>query len=297
MKKILSIPSGISFCFAFCVMITSCQKQQPSGWTPLLDKDLSQWNMYLGYKLYNGYHGEYPLDKNGDSIPPVGYNKNQADVFTVTAKNGEPVLRISGEYYGCIFTKKDYQNYDLKLKVKWGSKKWEPRLNLLKDSGILYNSVGECGKDYWRAWMISQEFQIMRGHMGDYWNTAKSAIDIRAYIPEGVMNPLASDTQPFIPIGAGTDNGGFCMHSADYEKPEGEWNELELISFGDKSLHIVNGHVVMVLRNSRLIEDGKTIPLDKGKIQLQSEACEVFYKDVMIRPIDTIPEQYGSLFK
>ena len=69
--------SGIALCFTFCLVVTSCQQSQ-SGWTLLLDKDLSQWNMYLGYKLYNGYHGEYPLDENGDSIPPVGYNKNKA---------------------------------------------------------------------------------------------------------------------------------------------------------------------------------------------------------------------------
>jgi len=41
--------------------------------------------------------------------------------------------------------------------------------------------------------------------------------------------------------------------------------------------NIVNGHVVMILRNSRYVEDGKIIPMTRGKIQLQSEAAEVFY--------------------
>ncbi|MEO6674094.1 MAG: family 16 glycoside hydrolase [Ginsengibacter sp.] len=99
----------------------------------------------------------------------------------MSEENGGPVLRISGEIYGCIFTKEEYENYHLRLKVKWGEKKWTPRKAKLKDSGICYFSQGECGKDYWRAWMLSQEFQIMQGHMGDYWNIANSAIDVRAF--------------------------------------------------------------------------------------------------------------------
>ncbi len=276
------------------VIFYSCSQEQ--GWTPLLDKNLSQWNMYLGYSLKDGYHGEVPRDANGDSIPPVGYNIDKDSVFTVSVINGDPVLRISGEIYGCVFTKMEYENYDLKLKVKWGTKKWEPRRNLLRDSGILYHSIGECGVDYWRAWMLSQEFQVMEGHMGDFWSQKNSAEDIRAFIPEGVMSPVASPKQPFIPIGAGSSYGGFCMHSADFESPEGEWTQLELICYGDKSLHIVNGHVVMILRNSRYIQDGKIIPLIKGKIQLQSEASEVYYKDIMIRSINAIPAKYASYY-
>jgi hypothetical protein len=46
-------------------------------------------------------------------------------------------LKISGEVYGCVFTKKEYANYHFRLKVKWGDKKWHPRKKLLKDSGVL----------------------------------------------------------------------------------------------------------------------------------------------------------------
>ena len=47
-----------------------------------------------------------------------------------------------------MFTKQDYANYYLKLQVKWGAKKWPPRLDEPRDSGILYNSQGEAGVDY-----------------------------------------------------------------------------------------------------------------------------------------------------
>jgi hypothetical protein len=266
-------------------------------WTPLLDKTLSQWEMYLSYRHKQGYSGKVPVNEKGEPIAPIGYNKNVDNVFTVVEENGQPVLRVSGEIYGCVFTKQEFENYHLRLKVKWGEKKWEPRTNLLKDSGVLYHSIGEAGVEYWRSWMLSQEFQIMEGHMGDFWPQANSAIDIRAFLPEGTMNPVASEKQPFLPFGAGSPHGGFCMRSADYESPKGEWTQLELICFGDKSLHIVNGKVVMVLQNSRYVTDGKATPLTKGKLQLQSEAAEVFYKEIEIRKITEIPKEYASYFK
>jgi hypothetical protein len=266
------------------------------GWTPLLDKSLSRWETYLSYRHKQGYSGKTPVDEKGAAVPPIGYGKNVGNVFTVAEENGEPVLRVSGEIYGCVFTKQEFTNYHLQLQVRWGTAKWEPRTELLRDSGVLYHSVGEAGVDYWKSWMLSQELQIMEGHMGDYWSIASSAIDIRAFLPEGDMNPVASERQPFLPFGAGSRFGGFCLRSEDRESPAREWTRIDLICFEDKSLHVVNGKVVMVLRNSRFADGGKTVPLAKGKIQLQSEAAEVFFKDVRIRPISEMPREYAHLF-
>ncbi len=266
-------------------------------WTPLLDKNLSRWEMYLSYRHKPSYKGEMPTDEKGEIIQPIGYNKNVNNVFSVVEEQGEPVLKITGEIYGCVFTKQEFENYHLKLKVKWGDKKWIPRTDKLKDSGILYHSIGECGIDYWRAWMLSQELQIMEGHMGDYWNIASSAIDVRALIPEGKMNTVANRKQPFLAIGSGTNLDGFCLRSEDNESPGGEWTTVELICFEDKSLHIVNGHVVMILQNSRYFDKGNAIPLRKGKIQIQSEAAEVFYKDIKIKSIKAMPLEYISYFR
>lgn len=267
----------------------------PDTWTNLLDKNLSQWDTYLSYRHKNGYNGKIPVDEEGKELTPIGYNKDTFGVFSVIEENGEPVLRASGEIYGCVFTREEFENYHLRLKVKWGDKKYEPRLNKLKDSGILYHSIGEAGVDYWRSWMLSQEFQIMEGHMGDYWPQATSGVDIRAYLPEGIMNSVASQSQPFLPFGAGSPNN-FCLRSENFESPAGEWTTLELICFGGNSLHIVNGNVVMVLKNSRYLLDGKSVPLTKGKIQLQSEAAETFFKDIRIRKISAMPDRYKGLF-
>src|SRR5450432_2971358 len=182
-------------------------------WTSLLDQNLSQWDTYLGFRHVPGYQGSVPVDQNGIAIEPVGYGKNAADVFTVSQEKGGTVLRVSGEIYGCQFNKQEFGNYRLKVKVILGVLKWSLREGKLRDSGTMYHSVEPAGVDYWRAWMLSQEFQIMEGHMGDYWNIANSAVDIRAFLPEGTMNAIANETQPFVPIGAKPSLSGFCLRS------------------------------------------------------------------------------------
>jgi hypothetical protein len=279
------------------ILLHATSRSQEKEWIPLLDKNLSAWEMYLGYRFTPEYRGEIPRDARGDSIQPIGYNRNLDTAFSVSDDHGEPVLRIRGEMYGCLFTRREFENYDLKLKVKWGDRKWIPRTDKLNDSGLLYHSIGPCGVDYWRAWMLSHEFQIMEGHMGDYWNIGESAIDIRALPPEGKMCAVASEKQPFLAFGTGTGRDGFCIRSEDHESPRGEWTELELICFGDKSLHIVNGHVVMILRNSRHVENGKPVSLTKGKIQIQSEATEVFYKEIKLRSITALPVEFAPFFR
>jgi hypothetical protein len=264
-------------------------------WIILLDKDHSQWETYLSYRHSVSYHGELPVDASGKPIAPLGYNVDPDHVFSINMENNEPILRISGDVYGCIFTKSEFENYHLRLKVRWGQHKSIPRIDKLKDSGIVYHSIGKSGVDYWRAWMLGQEFQVMEGHIGDYWNISTSAIEIRAFIPEGEMNSVASAKQPFLPFGSGQPEG-FCLRSEDHESEEGEWTTIDLICYEDKSLHIVNGQVVMVLRNSAYLKDGKRIPLIRGKIQLQSEAAEVFYKDIKIRKVRSIPDEYADLF-
>ena len=294
----MSLNKTVVKILSLCLLVTALTgfTEKPE-WKILLDKNLSQWEMYLSYRHKPDYKGQVPVNDKGEPLQPIGYNKNEANVFTVVEENGQSILRVSGEIYGCIFTKAEYENYHFKAKVKWGEKKWEPRTDKLRDSGILYHSVGEAGKDYWRAWMLSQEFQLMEGHIGDYWSIANAAIDVRAFIPEGIMNPVANEKQPFLPIAAGTGIDGFCLRSENHESPKGEWTQIELVCFEGKSLHIVNGHVVMVLQNSRYVENGKSIPLTKGKIQMQSEAAETFYKDVMIKELKALPAEYAAYFK
>jgi len=296
MSKTILCNLFICGCAILTSIFSSCTSKPTTDnqWELLLDKDLSKWGIYQSYEIKNGYNGSIPTDANGNAIQPIGYNKNYKEVFTVTGIDN-PVLRISGEVYGCVFTKNSYRNYHLKLKQKWGEQKWEPRLDKNLDSGILYHSQGESGVDYWRSWMLSHEFQLIRsgeeGVSGDYWCIGNSRMTVRAR-KEGNKTVFDPEAAP-ISMGAGTPNG-YCLA---IEPEERMWNEIELICYEGKSIHIVNGKVVMALSGLSYLDGNTVKPLDEGKIQLQSEAGEVFFKDIQIKSILSLPNEYISYFR
>ena len=136
--------------------------------------------------------------------------------------------------------------------------------------------------------MRSQEFQIEEGNCGDYWGVAGGMQDIPAirrsdsqwvYDPAGQLNTFSASSVV----------GRHCIKKSDAEKPSGEWNDLDLYCYNDTSVHVINGKVMMVLYHSRQMENGQALPLNKGKLQIQSEGSEVFYKDILIMSINAIP--------
>lgn len=278
-----------------------CSCRQDEGWQSLLDSDLSHWRVYQSYQHTNDFRGRAPVDENGEKIPPIGYDKNLYDLFTVTEEAGEPILRVSGQTYGCVISNQSYRNYHLRLQVKFGQKRWEPRLEKALDSGLLYHSVGDAGVDYWLSWMRSFEFQVMQsgtteGNSGDFWSIAGSKADIKISRPDPEKRTYYYDPEgEWLTVGSrGVTN--FCG-TEDHNSPDGEWTTLELICYEGQSLHIVNGEVVMALKNLRYTAEGGDVPLVEGRLQLQSEAGEVFYKGIEIRPLEQMPEEYVSYFQ
>jgi hypothetical protein len=268
---------------AFSVCKTSLYAQtSASEWKPLMNgKDLTGWDTYLG-AVY---------DTTGKQVgAPLGINTDPRKTFSVVKEDNKPALRISGEHFGGISTQNEFTNYHLRLKFKWGKLKWVPRKNDKRDSGLLYHGVGPHGAGY-GFWLRSQEFQVQEGDCGDYWSIAQSIVDIPAtkVKDEEFRYDPAGQLQTFGEEKAG---GKRCFKYPDAEKPSGEWNVLEVYCFGDTSVHVVNGKTVMTLFNSRQPgdDDGKELPLTKGKIQLQSEGAEVFYRDIEIRSITSLPE-------
>jgi hypothetical protein len=252
------------------------------GWVQLFNgKDLSGWDTWLSrpYK----------------SKEVVGLNNDPVGVYKVVEVDGQPAIRISGEIFGALTSKKEYGNYHLRLEFKWGEQRWPPRAKERRDSGLLYHSVGPQGAGVGGPWMRSLEFQIMEQDCGDFYSVAYDPkigpfVDI-----EGVQSKPGSPVtykkggQKFTVPGKGIPNR--IIKDCDYEKPRGQWNTLELYTVGPTSVHVVNGHVVMVLTNPRLKMGDKEVPLTRGKIQLQSEGAEVFYRHIALRPIDRIPEK------
>lgn len=250
------------------------------GWVKLFNgKNLDGWDTYLG----PGY----------DSItnkrtPAPGLNNDILNVFTISTDNGEKVIHISGEQAGAITSKKEYENFHVQLMFKWGVRTWGAKRGKKKDSGLLYFCVGPDGADYGN-WMRSQEFQIEEGNCGDYWGVAggfeqvpadKKNDSVYIYNPAGQLYTFKDHT----PVGRR------CIKRGDAENPTGEWNTIDLYCHGDTSVHVVNGKVVMVLYHSQQWDNGAASPLAKGKLQIQSEGAEVYYKGIKVQGIERIPE-------
>lgn len=264
-------------------------------WQPLLDAKLSKFDVYLSYRgdeIMSVLKGTAPA-----TLKPVGLNPPGQTVFKVTDEKGKPLLRITGEWYGCLNTKQSFSNYHFIAQVKWGEKKWEPRLTELKDSGILYQSRGPFGVDYWKSWALSQEFQVIEHGMGEYWSQATSAIDIRANPRKpGEEAPRWDSKAPWMKFGSANPGNNHALAGSDQDRP-GKWNTLELVCIQDDCVHIVNGVVVMALANSRYKDGEKWVPMTGGTLQIQSEAAEVFYRDVAVREIAAMPAEYAGYFE
>ena len=250
-------------------------------WKSLFNgKDFSGWDTYLGP----------PLDDSGKIINdiPVGLNKDPKHVFQVVNENGEKVIRISGEAWGGLSTKAEYKDFHLQLKFKWGSLSWGQKKNKKKDSGLLYFATGRHGADY-GAWMRSQEFQIEEGNCGDYWGVAGGTEDITA-TKKSDSEYVYDSAGPLTTFSADSKTGRHCIKRSDAEKPSGQWNTLDLYCHGDTSVHVINGVAMMVLVRSGQSENGQQRPLTQGKLQIQSEGAEIFYKDIKIRPLNVVPK-------
>ncbi len=265
---------------------------KPGAWKPLLDAKFSQFDVYLSYRgdqIMSVLKGTAPA-----GLKPVGLNPPGQNVFTMIEQDGKPVLRISGEIYGCAVTRQEFSNYHFRASFKWGERKWDPRLTELKDSGILYHSRGDFGVDYWKSWALSQEFQVIEHGLGEYWRQATSAFDIRA--DAKAPGAEAPKWNPKAPWMAFTGPNNHALAGSDEDRP-GQWNTVELVCFEDRCVHIANGKVVMALRNSRYQDGDKVVPMTGGKLQIQSEAAEVFYRDIEIRSIPAMPREYQHYFK
>ncbi|MEN9653302.1 MAG: N-acetylneuraminate epimerase, partial [Verrucomicrobiota bacterium] len=173
---------------------------------------------------------------------------------------------------------------------RWGQRRWEPRLQAVRDNGILIFCVGEHGAQS-RYWMRSQELQVQEGDIGDWWPLAGAIADI----PLRTGNP--AKPRAYDPKGAVTAVTARVRHGADYqEKPFGEWNVIECYALAGDAVFRLNGRTVNVLLNSRFREKGSSVelPLKSGKIQVQSEAAECEYRRMEIRPLPAWPTEVSG---
>jgi hypothetical protein len=168
--------------------------------------------------------------------------------------------------------------------------KWGKIIYKQLNSGLLYHSYGPFGAGL-DVWMSSHEFQLCNGKMGDSYCMGKSYFEIPVVKGDDGKSYTYSPSGKTTTFGQG-QIAPIAAKMADYEKPIGEWNVIDLYCFGRTSVHVVNGKVNMINYNSGKIENDKVLPLTKGKIQIQSEGSELFVKSLEWEPIKELPAEF-----
>jgi len=278
---------GSVLCF---LVAFSVRAEEP--WKALFNgRDLSGWDtemMELPDRTW-----EVPglaRGTNGVYLEAVGKNRDPLHVFTVTNMDGGPVIHVSGQGFGVMMTTGIFTNVHVHVEVKWGDRKWSKKLNRPFDTGLLYFCHSECGTAD-KTWPRSIEFQINQKEFGDLY-AAASRITVPARWDGKVWryDAAGTNTDFFMqkPI------GNHCAHNVDAEKPKGEWNSLDLITYQGNSIHVVNGQVVMRLYHAQRLDGDVPAPLTAGKISLQTEGGECYYRNVKVQEISEVPAEFAE---
>jgi len=267
-----------------------------TNWISLFNgRDFSGWDKWLAANPA----GAVDSGKNREAL---GLNNDPLAVFTVVEKDGAPAIRVSGQVYGAITTTNEFGDCHIRVEYKWGEKKWPPRAlpKHYRDTGLLYWCVGKQGAGS-GAWMRSVECNIMERGVGQWWAVAGTLVDIegrKVVLEQESSVPYRGESPGetcilWQPGGRQFTTGDGITSPHDPERA-GEWNICEVIAWGNIGIHLLNGQVVLVVANPRYKEAGRELALSRGKIQLQSEGAEVFFRNVESRRIDEIP---ASLLK
>lgn len=239
--------------------------------------------------LFNGKNldGWYVFLRNGER------NNDPKRVFTVQ----DGLLRISGEEFGCITTDEEYENYEIEVEYKTGTQMFAPREGRAFDCGVLLHSIGSDGA-YGGVWMSSIECQIIDGGAGDLLVVAhdgsqvdnlrlsatvtpQSLVDHENgyyFAPEGVPVTVYKTSPRINRIGRDPnwqDTAHFRGEN-EIEKPAGQWNVLKCVAQGD---------TIIVYLNGKLVNRAFHVRPTKGRIQIQSEGAELFFKRIDLTPL------------
>jgi hypothetical protein len=242
-----------------------------------------------------------PIEPRKEIIKP--FNGKNLDGFTTWLRKAEReaakddysvkdgMIHIAGKGMGYIATVDAYKNYHLSVDYKWGQR--TDGSKYVRNSGILLHAIGPEGNAR-GIWMASIEVQLAQGCEGDL-------IVIRGKDAAGKTIPvdLTSNTKTaadgrtrWHKSGKKTVYKGRQFWWSDHEvgfkelrdtrgKKDvasrlGEWTRVECICRGDRITVKINGRVVNECYN--VFPSG-------GRILLENEKNEIYFRNFEIRPL------------
>ncbi|MCP9234687.1 DUF1080 domain-containing protein [Lewinella sp. JB7] len=176
----------------------------------------------------------------------------------------------SRQPFAALVTDAEYERYHLHVEYRWGEKKFAPRTDAVRDAGVLFH-VFDTGI----FWPSGLECQIQEGDTGDAW-----LIGARA------TSTLHPDAHNFASSGHPETRAGerYAKFARSFSWEVPGWNTIDMEVDGATARFYVNGHLVNELTGSERPDprSGKWVALGKGKIALQAEGAELFYRNVWL---------------
>jgi hypothetical protein len=210
-----------------------------------------------------------------------------AHVFRL--ENG--VLRCGDEDMGYVATRQPYKDYHLSVEYRWGRR--NPNDKYVRNSGVLLHGVGPDGSQG-GLWMTSIECQLAQGCEGDLILIKGKSDDGKPYPATITSNTVVAEDgktrwhadgkktvysgkqfwwsrhQPFFKELIDTRGEN------DAASPLGEWTKVECLCRSSRITIKINGTTVNECYDASPAA---------GKILLQSEGHEVFFRNLEIRPL------------
>jgi hypothetical protein len=251
--------------------------------------------------LFNGKNldGFYTfLQRSGKNSDPKGYIKVENGLLHIMAN--EVTSEVAETGY--IATLREFENVRIRVEFKWGEKRYPPRLEAKRDNGLVYHIVGDDV-----VWPVCVECQIQETDCGDVFllgptgkqtkattgslttfnpgrgvGTGRAATPPAAPAPPPAAAPAAPAPPPNPRV-----QGNRILKEGDFEI-RNDWNVIEVLAQNDRSAHLVNGRIVNALNNIQQADPanpGQMIPLTRGKIAVQVEYAEIWYRRIAVKSL------------
>lgn len=240
-------------------VISSCANSTNTDFKPLFNgENLDGW--YL--KLRNG----------DDKLAKKVFTASEGVVHVFKDFPAEYELNTGGNgTHGMMYADKEYSKFIFRFEYKWGKGISNNFERYQYDAGMYYHVVDD------KIFPEGLEYQVRynhvkdKNHTGDYWGKN--------------FTWYSKDGKSFVmPSNGGEEVKKRGEHLAlDGFKANGlnnQWNKCEVIVMGDQySIHKLNGEIVNMATD---------LPYSIGKIGLQSETAEIFYRNIEIKEFDEI---------
>jgi len=240
--------------------------------------------------------------------------------FQKSGKNNDPngmvrvdngMIHILGNHVpdgaaetGFLSTTAEYANYRFRGEYKWGLARHRPRAEYKRDNGLLIHVVGED-----RVFPMCMEYQVQETDVGDI--IPVGGIRYMAPTAGAGLPPWPNMPQNAVPSGAPGQPRG-PKRVSDFEKLD-DWNVVEYECRGADCVFIVNGRIVNSLFKMTRPDppvfpargagpgaagaaaapagppppEPNFVPLDRGRIGIEVEYAEIWWRNLAIRPVDT----------